>query len=104
MTEPTVAFVLTTSPTVEASYAGTASTASVVRPVQVLTRDLSHETDPLMAWLASDEARGHEGHWVALDPDTGEFLGRADTRAELRHWREHDVSILFVEPRRRRAR
>src|SRR5260370_36405346 len=104
MTEPTVAFVLTTSPTVKASYAGTASAASVIRPVVAPTQALSHEDDPEMRWLASDEARQYEGHWVALDPDNGEFLGLADTRADLRRWREQDISVLFVEPRRRRAR
>lgn len=100
MTEPTLTFVLTTSPTEEASHPGTASTASAGGAVHGRATAPHHKTDPIAAWLATGEASTHRGHWVALDPDSGEFLGRADTRAELRHWRERDVSILFVEPRR----
>jgi hypothetical protein len=61
----------------------------------------SVKSDPELVWLASDEATQYEGHWVALDPDTGQFLGLADTRADLRRWREQDISVLFVEPRHR---
>src|SRR5690348_16994652 len=59
-------------------------------------------SDPELVWLSSPEARHYEGHWVALDPDSGEFLGLADSRADLRRWREQDVSVLYVEPRTRR--
>jgi hypothetical protein len=81
-----------------ATYQGSGMTTlsgPVVRPITPPAQQA--DADPLMTWLASDEAKEHEGHWVALDPDTAEFLGRADTRAELRHWRDRDVSILFVD-------
>jgi hypothetical protein len=79
------------------------STEHAVAGRQVPTQDRSH-SDPRLAWLARAEARQYEGHWVALDPDTGEFLGLADSRDDLRRWRERDVSVLFVEPQSRRTR
>lgn len=92
------------SGTTTALYAiGTVSTVAgpVVRPVSPHPHE--DETDPkLLAWLESHEARQFEGHWVALDPETAEFLGLADTREELRRWRDRDISLVFVEPRRRR--
>ena len=62
------------------------------------------ETDPRLVWLKSAEARRFEGHWVALDSDTADFLGPADTREDLRRLRDRDITLLFVEPMRQRPK
>lgn len=111
MTEPTVDFVVSTSVSsdmgsaipADSSLMGTISAHSVAHRVRPVGADL-HQTGPEIRWLASDESRRHEGHWVALDARTGEYLGRADTREDVARCREREVSFVFVEPHRRRAR
>jgi hypothetical protein len=114
MTEPTMAFALSTSPVASVGRTPSAKpdVVAVPSPTTVSGAELTEtqaqepqgESDPELKWLATAEARGFEGHWVALDPDTGHFLGLADTREQLRRWRQQDVSLLFVEPHRRKAR
>ncbi|HEY1920507.1 MAG TPA: hypothetical protein VGH27_33480 [Streptosporangiaceae bacterium] len=55
------------------------------------------QTDPELAWLGSPEAHQYEGHWVALDPDTGKFLGMADANTDFRRWQIKGATIVFVE-------
>jgi hypothetical protein len=82
-----------------AYYGGGISTVSgpVVRPVTPPARQAG-ETDPILAWLASDEARRYRNHWVALEPVTGSFLGLADALADLRRWQAQHATVLFVDP------
>jgi hypothetical protein len=75
----------------------------VVRPIRA-SHTPSNETDPKVVWLKSAEARRFEGHWVALDSDTGEFLGLADTREDLRRLRNRDVTMLLVKPKEQLSR
>jgi hypothetical protein len=56
------------------------------------------ETEPVLAWLASAEARQYVNHWVALDPDSGDFRGLADDLPELRLWQSRNATIIFVDP------
>jgi hypothetical protein len=69
----------------------------VVRPVTPPARQ-PDESDPVLAWLAGKEARRHRNHWVALDPATGTFLGRADSLVDLRRWQAQDATVIFVDP------
>ena len=62
---------------------------------QAPDRDLS---DPELTWLGSEEARQHEGHWVALSRETGEFLGMADSDVDFRRWQLRGATVVFVEP------
>lgn len=54
--------------------------------------------DPVLRWLASPAARQHENHWVALDPQTGRFLGMADALPSLRVWQARGAMVLYVDP------
>lgn len=54
--------------------------------------------EPVLAWLEGPEARQHENHWVALDPETGGFLGMADTLPSLRMWQARGATVIFVDP------
>jgi hypothetical protein len=56
------------------------------------------ESDPVLTWLASDEARRYRNHWVALNPATGTFLGLADALTDVRRWQAQDATVLFVDP------
>lgn len=69
----------------------------VVRPIAPPARQ-ADESDPILAWLASDEARRYQNHWVALEPTTGRFLGLADLLADLRRWQAAEATVLFVDP------
>jgi len=80
----------------EASGRSTASgPVAVPDPAQP---DQSVESDPELVWLASDQAKQFEGHWVALNPDTGEFLGLADSTPDFRRWQQEAATLVFVEP------
>ena len=61
---------------------------------------------PILAWRGWQAPQPENTKAIGwpYDPDTGELLGVADTREELRRWRERDISVLFVEPRDWRAR
>ncbi len=65
---------------------------------QPAAHDLPVGPEPEMAWLASDEAKRYQGHWVALAPDTGSFLGLADTQSDVLTWQRQGASIVFVVP------
>jgi hypothetical protein len=54
--------------------------------------------DPVVDWLGSAKARQHRNHWVALNAETGEFLGRADDLPDLRRWQAEGALIVFVDP------
>jgi len=111
MTEPTVSVTLGTATAMSVRQTSSAaagyvavqssSPGPIVQPAETSASRSLQDTDPELRWLASAQARRYRGHWVALDPDSGEFLGLADTREQLRVWRERDVSLLFVEPHRR---
>jgi hypothetical protein len=58
----------------------------------------SERTDPELSWLESPEARQYAGHWVALSPETGEFLGMADSDVDFRRWQLRGATVVFVEP------
>lgn len=80
-------------------YGGGISTVTgpVVRPIAPPARQ-ADESDPILAWLASGEARRYQNHWVALEPATGRFLGLADLLADLRRWQAEGATVLFVDP------
>jgi hypothetical protein len=80
----------------QASYAGTTSVGLVIQPVAAVPATAGD--DPELRWLASSEAKQHEGHWVALSPETGEYLGRADADADFRRWQRDGATLVFVEP------
>ena len=69
----------------------------VVSPPTPPTRQPA-EADPVLTWLASEEARQYRNHWVALNPTTGTFLGLADALTDLRRWQAQDATVLFVDP------
>jgi hypothetical protein len=69
----------------------------VVRPLTAPASQPS-ESDPVLAWLASEDARRHQNHWVAVDPVTGAFLGLADSLIDLRRWQAQDATVIFVDP------
>lgn len=108
MTEPTVSSVETSPPPTSvgpgmstATDQGIASQSTVVGPVVRLLRapeTSQDETDPVLVWLASAQARQYENHWVALDPSTGSFLGFADSLPDLRRWQGRGATIIFVDP------
>lgn len=85
-----------TVPTYTAS-GGSTVPGPVVRPITPPARQ-PDESDPILSWLASDEARQYRNHWVALDPATGRFLGLADALADLRRWQAQDATVFFVDP------
>jgi hypothetical protein len=55
--------------------------------------------DSVLAWLDSDDAIPHQGHWVALDSATGQFLGEADDVRSWRVFRERGALVIFVDHR-----
>jgi hypothetical protein len=61
-------------------------------------RSPAAERDPVIEWLGSADARQHHNHWVALNPETGAFLGRADDLPDLRRWQAEGALIVFVDP------
>src|ERR1700744_3754216 len=73
-----------TVPTYQASSSPTVS-GPVVRPIAA-PPPRQPAPDPVLAWLASYEAERYRNHWVALDPETGRFLGLADALPDLRRW------------------
>jgi hypothetical protein len=106
MTEPVIVELGGTVPTFRQSgsaaptYSGGGMSTvpgPVVRPLIPPARQ-ADESDPVLAWLASDEARRYRNHWVALEPVTGSFLGLADSLADLRRWQAQDATVLFVDP------
>lgn len=54
--------------------------------------------DPVLAWLASEDSRQHEGHWVAVDGATGEYRGNAGSKEDHLRWSDQGAVVLFVEP------
>lgn len=54
--------------------------------------------DPCLAWLHSDEAVQYQGRWVALDADSGEFLGAVDETRDRLHWHARGALVVFVDP------
>ncbi len=56
------------------------------------------QRDPVVDWLGGPGARAHRNHWVALDPATGVFLGRADELPDLRRWQAGGALVVFVDP------
>ena len=52
----------------------------------------------MVDWLGGPGARAHRNHWVALDPATGVFLGRADELPDLRRWQAGGALVVFVDP------
>lgn len=111
MTEPVI---VTSAGTASASAARTARTTqptytsagtSTARLVPAATtsrtarrRRTSAQRDPVLDWLTSREARRYASHWVALSPESGEFLGLADELPHLRRWQAADALIVFVDP------
>jgi hypothetical protein len=69
----------------------------VVAPLQAEPRP-GPEADPVLLWMASDEAIRYRNHWVALDPADGSLLGPADEMAHLRRWQAKGAVIVFVDP------
>lgn len=55
--------------------------------------------DPVLAWPDSDKAVRYQGHWVALDSTTGQFLGEADDIRSWRVFRERGALVIFVDHR-----
>jgi hypothetical protein len=107
MTEPTIGSVATSpKPTSAGPGASTAAVHGASSPSTApgpISRARAPgtsvaETEPELVWLASDEARQYEGHWVALDPETGTFLGLADSVPHLRMWQARHATIIFVDP------
>jgi hypothetical protein len=106
MTEPVIVELGGTAPTFRQSgsaaptYSG-GGMSTVPGPVgrpPIPPARQADESDPVLAWLASDEARRYRNHWVALEPVTGSFLGLADSLADLRRWQAQDATVLFVDP------
>jgi hypothetical protein len=95
-TAPTASQAGGTVPTYHGSGMSTVPSL-VVRPLTSRAGQ-PDEPDPVLAWLASDDARQHQNHWVALDPVTGAFLGLADSLPDLRRWQAQDATVLFVDP------
>lgn len=58
----------------------------------------SGRSNPELTWLESPEARQYAGHWVALNPETGEFVGMADSDTDFRRWQLRGATVVFVEP------
>jgi hypothetical protein len=73
-------------------------TGPVVRPVSAPPTPPPSE-DRAVAWLDSDEAIPYQGHWVALDSETGDFLGEADNVHSWRVFRARGALVIFVDPR-----
>lgn len=57
------------------------------------------ENDPVLTWLDSDDAIPYQGHWVALDPVTGQFRGEADDVQTWRVFRARGALVIHVDPR-----
>jgi hypothetical protein len=91
-TLPTVGVVVGT-PAAEPS-----TTASTSQDQQASQEPVAERTDPELDWLSSGEARRYQGHWVALSPQTGEFLGLADSNEDFRRWQQQHATLVFVEP------
>lgn len=90
-----VGTVMTTTPT----YTGTASTAiGTMIQTDASVSFAAQEEDPVLVWLASPEARQYENHWIALDPETGKFLGLADALPSLRMWQARHATVIYVDP------
>lgn len=85
-----------TAPTYHGSGISTVP-GPVVRPSTTPVKQPA-EPDPVLAWLGSSEARQYEGHWVALSPETGDFLGMADSDTDFRRWQLRGATVIFVEP------
>ncbi len=69
----------------------------VVRPLTGVLMPPPGQRDPVAAWLDSDEARQHEGHWVAINADAGRFLAEADDEADWQAWQARRALLLFIE-------
>lgn len=69
----------------------------VVRPLTGVLMPPPGQRDPVAAWLDSDEAAQHEGHWVAIDADAGRFLAKADDEADWQAWQARGALLLFIE-------
>jgi hypothetical protein len=70
-------------------------------PGTVVASRVASRTDnlePELVWLASEDAKRYEGHWVALNAETGSFLGLADSSTQLHRWQAQGATIVFVEP------
>jgi hypothetical protein len=74
------------------------ASGTVVARRRPTRRPPAAERDPVVEWLGSAEASRHHNHWVALNPETGEFLGRADDLPDLRRWQAAGALIVFVDP------
>jgi hypothetical protein len=86
---------MTTAPT----YTKTVSnTLGVMTQLDFSVSSTAQEEDPVLLWLASPAARQFENHWVALDPNTGRFLGLADALPSLRVWQARNAMVLYVDP------
>jgi hypothetical protein len=70
----------------------------VVRPISAPPIQPTR-SDPVLAWLNSDEALQYQGHWVALDSATGKFIGKADDVHSWRVLRERGALVIFVDHR-----
>lgn len=69
----------------------------VVRPLTGVLMPPPGQRDPVAAWLDSDEAALHKGHWVAIDAHAGRFLAEADEEADWQAWQVRGALLLFVD-------
>jgi hypothetical protein len=69
----------------------------IVRPLTGVLMPPPGQRDPVAAWLDSDEAARHQGHWVAVDADTGQFLAEADDEADWQAWQARGALLLFID-------
>lgn len=76
---------------------GVGISGPVVRPLTGVLMPPPSQRDPVAAWLDSDEAALHQGHWVAIDADAGRFLAEADDEADWQAWQARGALLLFID-------